>query len=367
MKHLLLRSTTLASLIATIIILAGIGYYSGVFGGADKADAAAGGDAEIKGTATVTTTDATQGSLSPTAVAYGMVTSSPQNSFVIQIPRDGVFKAVNVREGDVVRKGQPIVTVVTAAANTIAYAQAKATVDYANGEVQRQERLFNEKLATNDQLATARKALDDAKIQLDAQAKIGAGDGEQTITAPFDGVITGLMAVPGDKVQANNTIATLVSRTNLTVQLNLEPDDAAKLRPGAKVTLANTFGGDPIEGKLRSIGASVDPMTHLVKALCDVPAVDASHFVLGATLVAKIELPPKQGILVPRSALLEDSSGPYIFTISDDTAHKQNVKVLVETDDKALVDGVDPALGTKVVVDNNTELDDDTPVQEAKS
>jgi hypothetical protein len=41
--------------------------------------------------------------------------------------------------------------------------------------------------------------------------------------------------------------------------------------------------------------------------------------------------------------------------------------VLVETDDMALVDGVDPALGTKVVVNNNTELDDDTPVQEAKS
>ena len=367
MKHPLLRWTTWASLLATVIILGGIGYYAGLFGGADKPDAAAGGDAEIKGTAMVTTTDATQGSLSPTATAYGMVTSSPQSSFVIQIPRDGVFKAVNVREGDPVRKGQPIVTVVTAAANTTAFEQAKSAVDFANRDVQRVERLFNEKLATNDQLATARKALDDAKIQLDAQAKIGAGDGEQTIRAPFDGVITGLMAVPGDKVQANNAIATVVSRTNLMVQLNLEPDDAVKLAPGAKVMLTNTFGGDPIEGKLRSIGATVDPTTHLVKALCDVPAADATHFELGATLVAKIELPAKQGILVPRTALLEDSSGPYIFTIDDGTAHKQNVKILVETDDMALVDGVDPALGTKVVVDNNTELDDDTPVQEAKS
>lgn len=367
MKQPLLRWTTLASLLVTVIVLAGIGYYAGLFGGAEKPDAAAAGTAEIKGTATVTTTDATQGSLSPMATAYAVVTSSPQNSFVIQIPRDGVFKSVNVREGDLVRKGQPIVTVVTAAANTTAYEQAKSAVDFATRDVQRLERLFAEKLATNDQVATARKSLDDAKIQLDAQAKIGAGNGEQTITAPFDGVVTGLMAVPGDKVQANNTIATLVSRTNLTVQLNLEPDDAVKLAPGAKVTIANTFGGNEIEGKLRSVGASVDPMTHLVKATADVPAADATRFELGATLVAHIELPPKQGILVPRSALLEDSSGPYIFTISEDTAHKQNVKVLVETDDKALVDGVDPALGTKVVVDNNTELDDDTPVQETKS
>jgi RND family efflux transporter MFP subunit len=360
-----LRLTTLASVLATIIILAGIGFYAGLFGAADKPDAPAA--AEIKGTATVTTTDATQGSLSPTALAYGQVVSSPQNSFVIQIPRDGVFKTVNVQDGEAVRSGQPIVTVVTAAANTTAYEQAKSAVDSATRELQRQENLFAQRLVTNDQVATARKALDDAKIQLDGQEKIGAGAGEQTLRAPFDGVVTGLMAIRGDKVQANNTIATIVSRSNLTVQLNLEPEDAAKIAVGATVKLTNTFGGDAIEGKLRTIGAAVDPMTHLVKALCDVPAAAGARLALGATLVAHIELPAKQGILVPRTALLEDSTGPYIFTIADETAHKQNVKVLVETDDMALIDGVDPALGTKVVVNNNTELDDDTPVEEAKS
>jgi RND family efflux transporter MFP subunit len=259
------------------------------------------------------------------------------------------------------------VTVVTAAANTTAFEQAKSAVDFATRDVQRLERLFGEKLATNDQVATARKALEDAKIQLDAQAKIGAGAGEETIRAPFDGIVTGLMATPGDKVQANNTIATIVSRSNLTVQINLEPEDAAKLAAGAAVKLTNTFGGESIDGKLRSLGAAIDPMTHLVKGTVDVPGAAGANMGLGSTLVARIELPPKQGILVPRTALLEDSSGPYVFTIAEDTAHKQNVKVLVETDDMALIDGIDPALGTKVVVDNTTELDDDTPVQETKS
>src|SRR6185312_6758582 len=177
MKHPLLRWTTLVSVLATIVILVGVGFYAGLFGAADKPDTAA--DAEVKGTATVTTTEATQGSLSPTALAYGTVISSPKNSFVIQIPRDGTFKAVDVRDGDVVRAGQPIVTIVTAAASTGAYEQAKSAVDFANRDVQRVERLFAEKLATNDQVATARKALEDAKIQLDQQSKIGAGAGEQ--------------------------------------------------------------------------------------------------------------------------------------------------------------------------------------------
>ena len=364
MKRPLLNWTTLASVLATIVILAGIGFYAGLFGAADKPDTEAAGNGEVEGTATVTTVDAVQGSLSPTAMAYGVVTSAPQNSFVLQIPRDGTFKTVNVREGEVVRAGQPIVTVVTAAAITTAYQQAKSAVDFATRDVQRLERLFAERLATNDQVASARKTLEEANIQLEQQSKIGANAGEQTIRAPFDGVVTGLMAVPGDQVSANTTFATIVRLSGLTVEINLEPEDAAKLKPGAVVKLNNTFSSDVIEGKLRSIGASVDPMTHLVKALVDVPAAAAAHLALGATLIAHVELPPQQGILVPRTALLEDSSGPYIFTIAEETAHKQNVKVLVETDDMALVDGVDPALGTKVVVNNSTELDDDTPVQE---
>src|SRR5579872_1402835 len=130
------RWTTLAS----VLILAGIGWYAGLFGAAEKPDST--GAAEIKGTAQVTTTDAQQGSLSPTSVAYGTVVSSPQNSFVIQLPRDGIFKTVNVRDGEAVRAGQPIVTVVTAASNTTAYEQAKSAVDFATRDVQRLENLF---------------------------------------------------------------------------------------------------------------------------------------------------------------------------------------------------------------------------------
>src|SRR5690348_12860954 len=151
MKHPLLRLSTLASVLATVLILAGIGWYAGLFGAADKPEATA--EAEIKGTATVTTTEVTQGQLSPIATAYGTVVSSPQNSFVIQIPRDGVFKTVNVRDGDLVRTGQPIVTVVTASANQTAYLQAKSTVDFATRDVQRLERLYAQQLATNDQVA----------------------------------------------------------------------------------------------------------------------------------------------------------------------------------------------------------------------
>ena len=318
---------------------------------------------EVAGTATVTTATPTTGSLSPLALAYGVVASSPQHTFVIAVMRDGVFKSVNVREGDVVRAGQPIVTVITAPANNAAYAQAKSAVDFATQDLARVERMFANKLATNDQISTARKALADAQVNLEQQRSIGAGETEAVLRAPFDGVITSLMATPGDKVQASTTIATVSSRSDVVVELNLEPEDASKLAPGAAVRLSVPFGSMEFMAKLTSIGASVDPMTHLVKAIADIPAASGARLSLGTTLMAHITLPPLQGILIPRTALLEDAKGPYVFTVSEDEAKRQDIKVLVETDDMALIDGLDPALGSDVVVTNNSELDDDTPVK----
>ena len=362
MRHPLLRSTLLLASLAVTVFVIAIAVFPGFFG-ISAMPAGEAEEAEVEGTATVTTATPTSGSLSPMALAYGVVASSPQHTFVIAVMRDGVFKNVNVREGDIVRAGQPIVTVITAPANSAAYAQAKSAVDFTTQDLARVERMFANKLATNDQISTARKALADAQVNLEQQRSIGAGETEAVLRAPFDGVITALMAVPGDKVQANTTIATVSSRSDVVVELNLEPEDASKLAPGAAVKLNVPFGTMEFMAKLTSIGASVDPMTHLVKAIADIPAASGARLSLGTTLMAHITLPPLQGILIPRTALLEDAKGPYVFTVSEDEAKRQDIKVLVETDDMALIDGLDPALGSDVVISNNSELDDDTPVK----
>ena len=364
MRHPLLRWTMLVGALVVTLVVIAIVVFPGLFGISEMPPEEAEGE-EVTGTATVVLATPTSGSLSPVALAYGVVASSPQHTFVIAVQYDGIFKSVNVREGDTVRAGQPIVTVTSAPANTAAYAQAKSAVDFATGELTRVQRMFADKLATNDQLATARKALADAQVQLEQQNKTGAGTPEKVVLAPIDGVITGLMAIPGDKVQANVAIATVSSRSDVIVQINLEPEDASKRAPGAAVRLSIPLQGSAeFAGKLTSIGASIDPMTHLVKGIVDVPAASGARLPLGTTLIAHIDLPARQGILIPRTALLEDAKGPYVFTVSEGEAKRQDIKVLVETDDMALIEGLDPALGSQVVVSGNSELDDDTPVQE---
>ena len=365
MRNRFLKWTVrVGALALTTAIVAGVVFWQIVFGGQPQAEE----DQEVEGKATVTTVEVMQGSVTPTALAYGQVTSSPGKTQVLLVQRDGVFKSVNVREGEIVRAGQPLMTIATTVANAAAYTQAKAALEFAKTDYELVQRRFNNKLATNDDVAGKRKALSDAQLALDQQEKLGAGASEETIRAPFDGVISGLMAVAGDKVQANTGFGTISSQTDVVIQLGLEPEDAAKVKPGAKVQLNVPLQGDTeMAGKITAITGVVDKDSHLVKAFADIPAAGNARLALGTSLIAHVDLPPREGLVVPRSALLEDETGPYIFTISDEEeAKKQNIKVLVETNDQALIDGFDPALGTRVVIMGNTELDDDTPVEETK-
>lgn|SRR5215471_7323221 len=366
MKNRFLKWTVrVGALGLTAAIIVAVVFWQVVLGGAQGQ---AEDEQEVEGKATVATVEVMQGSITPTALAYGTVASSPGKTQVLLVQHDGVFKAVNVREGEVVRAGTPLVTIATTVANASAFAQAKSALEFAQTDFELVQRRFANKLATNDDVATKRKALADAQLALDQQTKLGGGATEETVRAPFDGVVGGLMAVAGDKVQANTGFGTISSQTDEVIQLMLEPEDAAKVRAGAKVRLNVPLKGDEeMAGKVISITGVVDKDSHLVKAFADIPPGSGAHLPLGTSVIARVDLPPREGLVVPRTALLEDATGPYIFTISDEMeAKKQNIKVLAETNDSALIDGFDPALGTRVVIMGNTELDDDTPVEETK-
>lgn len=316
--------------------------------------------------ATITTAVAAQGSLSAVAHSYGTVVSSPSDTFVVAMRRDGIIKMVRVREGEAIHAGAILFTVTTAPATSAQYAQARSALDFAEQDLARVKRLAADKLATNDQLASALRAVSDAQAQLDGQHKIGADQAEEDLYAPFDGVVSGISANPGERLQANAPLALLSKRSNLIVRLGLEPADAAQITVGAIVHLSEPLTVlPPMDSKLTSVGAMIDPTTRLVNATADIAAVNAAHLTLGMTLMGRVDLPARQGIVIPRTALLEDTEGTYVFTVEHNTAHRQAVVVMIETDDQALL-SKGPVAGTRVITAGNAALEDGIAVQEAQ-
>jgi RND family efflux transporter MFP subunit len=350
------RSTLLPNLCALLLagLLAGCSH-----GAADDEDAAA-----PPGQVAVTTATPVQQTFHDTVEAWGSATGDPQHARTISLAHGGQVITVSVAAGQTVKRGQPLLTVTPDPAARNTYQQAQSALTLAEGELQRTEQLAAQQLATQSQLATARKALADARTALDAQHALGGGTAQEAVTAPADGVVTTLSVGLGDRFAANAPLLGFTPAHALVAQLGVQPEDAAKLHAGMPVQLRNVYGATGFTGTLRMIGQSVDPQSHLLSAQVELPAEASATLVAGAAVDAQIRTADFSAWAVPRAAVLHDEHGDYLFQV--DRGHAKRVGVTLRSPDGDVV-GVQGALGAqaKVIVLGAYELADGDAVRES--
>lgn len=301
---------------------------------------------------------AQQKALNPTITAYGTVSPDPGALVTIALPRDGVISGLSVRVGQLVHAGDPIATVQTAAAASATYAQAQSAAAFAEKDLAHTRQLYAQQLATASQLATAEKAASDARAVLQAQNTIGAGKSSEVLRAKSSGVVTAVNVSAGDRVQANAPVASIAQGNRYIVNLGLEPSDALAVRRGDRVVLqAAQRAGITVSGTVQSVDAMMDPKSRLVNAVVAIPDTASRHLVLGTALDGTVYLAPRAGIVLPRSALMSDAGGTYVYVVGRGIAHRRSVRVGFEAGDDALLkSGV--AAGEAVVVAGNAGLED---------
>ncbi len=200
----------------------------------------------------------------------------------LSLPADGVVSAVNVKEGDRVRKGQVLVTEDGISAR-LDEDLAKAHLAQADAQV----RLWSPRLAAARQHAArlaeaarqdagdrqsaddAREAAAEADAQLaDARAgvDIARADMERaqyqlrqrTLRAPADGDVLGLTAWTGMRAQQGATLLTLMPAIERIVRAELSPDVVDDIAPGTRARILSDDGRQTVlgTGRVRRIGGT---------------------------------------------------------------------------------------------------------------
>ena len=327
--------------------------YFGAFWGALPAQASA-----LVRLATVTAV-----SLNPSVTSYGTVAPDPDHLVAVSLPRDVVVSSVSVRVGELVKPGNVIASVATAPAVISAFQQARNAVAFAEKDLVHTRYLFGLRLATNSQVAAAEKALADAELQLQAQNRIGADRQSEIVRATTPGIVMAVNASPGQTMPANTVIASIVPRDRLLVNLGLEPEDAVRVRVGTVVSLHSPQDPEVIfTGRITSVDVATDPKSRLVNVVAAVPPSAAARLTVGTILEGTVNLPPRSGIRIPHSALMNDGKGSYVFVVNNGIAHRRPVQVALSTDKEALVSSGLSA-GETVVTEGNAALSDGTPVR----
>lgn len=336
---------------------------------------------------TITTATAETGNIGVYQEAIGTVTPVYTASIFSQVT--GVVTSVNYQEGQLVKKGDPLVD--------IDARQYEANLLQAQGALERDENLLAQSRMDLEryQAAWARNAV--AKQILDDQEKLvmqnegtvkndqGTVQFDQVqvdychITAPIPGRVGLRLVDPGNLVQAgasvssnSNPLVVITQIQPITVIFTIPEDslDAvqAQLRKGATLTVDvydRSAQKKLATGKLLALDNQIDTTTGTVKVRAsfsnDDFALFPNQFVNTRLLVQTLE-----GVtLIPSAAIQQNAQTSFVYVIEDNVAHLRNIKPGVTDHGQTQVEGINP--GDVVANSSFDKLQDNAKVTIARA
>jgi multidrug efflux system membrane fusion protein len=286
----------------------------------------------------------------------------------------GALTSVRFKEGDDVRKNQPLFTLDRRPLEA-ALEQARANLQRdtaqaanAKAQAQRYTDLAARGIATKEQVdtsATAAAALE-ATLEADRAAVENATVQLQyaTITAPIAGRTGALMVHEGNLVRANDVTPLVVINqvTPINVTFGIPearlPDLKRYMSQGSvKVeALAPNDTGDPSVGRITFVDNAVDPTTGTIRIKGVFPN-EARHLWPGQFVNVTVTLTTDpHAIVVPTTAVQTSQTGQYVFVVRpDQTVELRTITVARAADAETVIDTGLKA-GETVVTDGQLRL-----------
>jgi RND family efflux transporter MFP subunit len=155
----------------------------------------------------------------------------------------------------------------------------------------------------------------------------------QSVTAPFDGVITQRNVDIGSLLQADATsgtfLFTLMQSDTLRIQLYVPQDEVFGLGPGVDAIIrVPELPGQDFPGKVTRVADALQPGTRTLLTEIDVPNPD---HVLSPGLYCTVELkiPRKTpSLILPSEAIIFNARGLSVAVVENGIAHLHNVNVV---------------------------------------
>ena len=302
------------------------------------------------------------GQANNTVATVALVQSETTATVAAQVP--GAILAMRWREGDTVRKGEPMALVDPRTLDDAVQA-AQARLAAAEEEYGKQKAIFARDTALLQGGAIAQQAFDISKAQLAAvdAARVAAEKALQSakvvrsyasVSAPYAGVVTARLAEPGDLAFPGKPLYTIQVPGQVKLLSKLAQDQLAQLRAGDAVTF--TSGGTTVAATTTRIYPALDA-AHLGSVETMLPC---SPFGLpaGATVAASYAAAPAHGLVVPGDALLEGIAATVVVKVEDGAARPVPVAIVRRGDAGAVVTAPGGELkpGDTVVVGLPSEL-----------
>jgi RND family efflux transporter MFP subunit len=249
----------------------------------------------------------------------------------------GAILQVFPREGEAVAVGT-LLAKIDGKTLTDAYASAQSaqrsadqTAEWAQKEAARIESLVKGGALAERDAEVARNAATQAKAAADdARARVTSvrkSLDDLTVRAPIAGIVSKRHVDTGDVVAPGGELYTIIDPTSMRLEASVPSEQIGAVRVGAPVSFTvRGYPNERFEGRIERVSPTADPTTRQVPIFVTIPNKQR-RLVAGLFAEGRLEQASKTGLVVPQTAVNENSGTPWVLKVQDGKAQRVEVTI----------------------------------------
>ena len=238
----------------------------------------------------------------------------------------GLLKNLPIYEGDKVKQNDLLASLDDALIKSDLN-KATATLKQAELDLKRLHNLVPRKLASEDQIAKAKTAVQIARADVDHnQTRLN----QTQIMAPFEGIISERLVEPGDVIPLYTHMLTLIDTSSLKARIYVSElllplinlDDPVFIKIDA-------LGDQTFNGYVKRIYPTIDADTRRGVVEINISPVPAGALP-GQLCRITLATENKPRLMIPFDVIRHDNQGTYVFKIENNKARRVNIRTGVQ-------------------------------------
>ncbi len=264
----------------------------------------------------------------------------------------GLMQTIDVREGQKVKKGEVLATL-NPDEYTLLMQAAQAEFQLVNVQYERMKKLRKDKVVSEQDFDQAQANYNSARASL-SQAK--ANVSYTNLVAPYDGTISLIPAENHEYIAAKQGVMNIQTDQLLKVIFQLPDYLLRRASRDQKVTATMEFDAFPnktFDVEFLEIDTEADPSTSAYKVTMVMERPTDIGILPGMSGTLTAVIPKGSASSIPKSALLQEESGNFVWRVNDESLAE---KVEVELNEKnEVLNGLED--GDRIVINgvNNIE------------
>ncbi len=264
-----------------------------------------------------------------------------------------------VEEGDEVSRGQVLLRLQDDQQRT-ALARSDSQLEKARIEFKRQERLYQQKLISDQVFSEATYELEQQELAYrDAQRELSY----TAVKAPISGTVTVRNVNMGDHVSVSQDLFEIVDFDSIVARVYVPEKELARILVGQEARIiADARGGAIRTGAIERIAPVVDPRSGTVKVTVDVPR--SAELLPGMYVSVDLVTQTREdAVLIPKKALIYDADQVFLYRIVDENKVERLLLTPVLEDREFIepLNGIEA--GDQVVIAGQAGLKDGSEVE----